>query len=134
MATFRGLAANVSFDGTAISLANAYDASSPENEDDIRAVIDVAQEVSVIRRGVNVIEPLLTQIREYNVSVVSTLSLQGPWGGTADQPPQRSSLRAYHRSIILVTNSPEDIHSYDFLNTSIPIVFGHASFLTATGA
>ena len=35
---------------------------------------------------------------------------------------------------MLVTNSPEDVHSYGFLNTSIPIVFAHASFLTPTGA
>ncbi|RKL26265.1 hypothetical protein BFJ72_g13838 [Fusarium proliferatum] len=51
--------------------------------------------------------------REFNVSVVTTHSLAGPFG---------------------VSNLPEDVHSFDLLNTSIPVVFSHGSFLTATGA
>jgi len=51
--------------------------------------------------------------RELNVSVITTHSLQGPWG---------------------FNNSPEDIHALNYLNISIPIVFSHASFLTPTGA
>ena len=43
LANFRGLAANVSFDGTATSLGIGYDAFSPGNEDDTRAVIDQAK-------------------------------------------------------------------------------------------
>lgn len=31
-------------------------------------------------------------------------------------------------------NSPETVHGYNFLNTSIPVVFSHASFLTHAGA
>jgi cytosine/adenosine deaminase-related metal-dependent hydrolase len=33
-----------------------------------------------------------------------------------------------------VYNSPELVDSFNFLNTTIPIVFSHASYLTATGA
>lgn len=47
------------------------------------------------------------------MSVITTHSLQGPWG---------------------FNNSPEDIHALNYLNISIPIVFSHASFLTPTGA
>ncbi len=47
------------------------------------------------------------------MSVITTHSLQGPWG---------------------FSNSPEDINALNYLNISIPIVFSHASFLTPAGA
>ncbi|PVH75081.1 Metallo-dependent hydrolase [Cadophora sp. DSE1049] len=48
-----------------------------------------------------------------NVSVVTTHCAGGPWG---------------------FSNSPEVLHSYNFLNISTPIVFSHANFLTTQGA
>ncbi|KAF4955655.1 hypothetical protein FSARC_11803 [Fusarium sarcochroum] len=51
--------------------------------------------------------------REYNVSVLTTHSLAGPFG---------------------TSNLPEDVHSFGLLNTTIPVIFSHGSFITATGA
>jgi cytosine/adenosine deaminase-related metal-dependent hydrolase len=59
------------------------------------------------------IDKIMALAKELNVSVITTHSLQGPWG---------------------FNNSPEDIHALNYLNISIPIVFSHASFLTPTGA
>ncbi|KAF1950820.1 Metallo-dependent hydrolase [Byssothecium circinans] len=50
---------------------------------------------------------------EYNVSLLSVHSGLQPWG---------------------LDNLPKDFHSVGFLNQSIPIVFAHASHLTATDA
>ncbi|KAK3902147.1 amidohydrolase family protein [Staphylotrichum tortipilum] len=63
--------------------------------------------------NVGEINNIMALARELNVSVITTHSLQGPWG---------------------FNNSPEDIHALNYLNISIPIVFSHASFLTPTGA
>lgn len=63
--------------------------------------------------NVGEIDKIMALARELNVSVITTHSLQGPWG---------------------FNNSPEDIHALNYLNISIPIVFSHASFLTPTGA
>lgn len=52
-------------------------------------------------------------VKEFNVSALTTHSLAGPWG---------------------TTNLPEDLLPFDVLNTSVPVVFSHASFLTARGA
>ncbi|KAF5614743.1 amidohydrolase family [Fusarium sp. NRRL 52700] len=79
--------------GTNVELGIAYDSFGPNPP-------DVAKEVANLAR-------------DYNVSVVTTHSLAGPFG---------------------VSNLPEDIHSFDLLNTSIPVVFSHGSFLTATSA
>ncbi|KAF3347044.1 hypothetical protein VdG2_04786 [Verticillium dahliae VDG2] len=49
--------------------------------------------------------------KELNVSVITTHLLEGPWG---------------------FSNSPELLQSLDILNTSIPVVFSHASFLGFT--
>ncbi|UPK91445.1 hypothetical protein LCI18_002380 [Fusarium solani-melongenae] len=46
--------------------------------------------------------------REYNISVITTHYLSGPWG---------------------VENDPETLHKFGLLNTSIPIVFSHGSFM-----
>ncbi|KAK4664286.1 uncharacterized protein QC763_504160 [Podospora pseudopauciseta] len=63
--------------------------------------------------NVGEINKIMALARELNVSVITTHSLQGPWG---------------------FSNSPEDIHALNYLNISTPIVFSHASFLTPTGA
>ncbi|KAF5715047.1 amidohydrolase family [Fusarium mundagurra] len=76
-----------------VELGIAYDSFGPNPPDVAREVANLA--------------------REFNVSVVTTHSLAGPFG---------------------VSNLPEDVHSFDLLNTSIPVVFSHGSFLTATGA
>ncbi|KAF4341199.1 amidohydrolase family [Fusarium beomiforme] len=81
------------FNGSNVELGIAYDSFGPNPPDDAKNVADLA--------------------REYNVSVVTTHSLAGPFG---------------------VSNLPEDVHSFDLLNTSIPVVFSHGSFMTATGA
>lgn len=51
--------------------------------------------------------------REYNVSVVTTHCLAGVWG---------------------ILNQPRDLDVYGILNDSIPVVFSHASLLTADDA
>ncbi|EFQ34199.1 amidohydrolase [Colletotrichum graminicola M1.001] len=91
---FRDIATKAEFDGTATSLGVACDFFGPDPIlADVNAVVDLA--------------------KEFNVSVITTHSLQGPWG---------------------ITNSPEDLHAIGALNTSIPVVFSHASYLTYRGA
>ncbi|TDZ19395.1 5-methylthioadenosine/S-adenosylhomocysteine deaminase [Colletotrichum orbiculare MAFF 240422] len=91
---FRDIATKAEFEGTATSLGVACDFFGPDPVlDQVNAVVDLA--------------------KEFNVSVITTHTLQGPWG---------------------VTNSPEDLHAVGALNISIPIVFSHASFLTYRGA
>ncbi|KAH7124351.1 hypothetical protein EDB81DRAFT_912666 [Dactylonectria macrodidyma] len=51
--------------------------------------------------------------KEYNVSALTTHCLAGPWG---------------------VTNLPEDVYPFGILNGSLPVVFSHASFITARSA
>ncbi|KAK0724245.1 amidohydrolase [Lasiosphaeris hirsuta] len=90
----RDIALNGSFRGTPTELGIAYDSWSPPNDPgEVNAVISTA--------------------KEFNVSVITTHSLAGPWGAV---------------------NSPEDLHALQILNTSTPIVISHASFLSATGA
>uniref|UniRef100_L2G521 Amidohydrolase family protein n=1 Tax=Colletotrichum fructicola (strain Nara gc5) TaxID=1213859 RepID=L2G521_COLFN len=94
LANFRDIATRAEFDGSATSLGVACDFFGPDPVlDQVNAVVDLA--------------------KEFNVSVITTHSLQGPWG---------------------ITNSPEDLHAVGALNTSIPVVFSHASFLTYRGA
>ncbi|KXH64098.1 amidohydrolase [Colletotrichum salicis] len=91
---FRDIATKAEFDGTPTTLGVACDFFGTDGVlADINAVVDLA--------------------KEFNVSVITTHSLQGPWGNT---------------------NSPEDVHAIGALNTSIPVVFSHASFLTYKGA
>ncbi|KAK2029151.1 amidohydrolase [Colletotrichum zoysiae] len=91
---FRDIATKAVFDGTATSLGVACDFFGPNPVlADVNAVVDIA--------------------KEFNVSVITAHSLQGPWG---------------------YTNSPEDLHAVGALNISIPIVLSHASFLTYQGA
>ncbi|OAA34022.1 amidohydrolase family protein [Beauveria brongniartii RCEF 3172] len=63
--------------------------------------------------NVDEVQRIISLAREYNVSVITTHALDGVWG---------------------IGNSPEDVHSFGILNDTFPIVFSHASFLTATGA
>ncbi|KAK3319642.1 amidohydrolase [Cercophora scortea] len=91
---FRDIAKAASFKGTPTSLGIAYDSFGPNpNVSEVNVVMGLA--------------------KEFNVSVITTHSLQGPWG---------------------FDNSPEDVNNLGYLNISIPIVFSHASFLTNAGA
>ncbi|OJJ98387.1 hypothetical protein ASPACDRAFT_44890 [Aspergillus aculeatus ATCC 16872] len=90
---FEELANSGRFDGTATSLGIAYDGFNPGSPAETEKVIELA--------------------KEYNVSVITTHSLQGIWGAI---------------------NSPEDLNDLGILNTTIPVVFSHASFLTGEGA
>lgn len=89
---FRDIAESSILDSSAVELGIAYDNWGP----------DVAEAQSIVALA-----------RQYNVSVITTHALGGPWG---------------------FTNSPEDVNAFDILNGSIPVVFSHASFLTAAGA
>ncbi|KND92784.1 5-methylthioadenosine/S-adenosylhomocysteine deaminase [Tolypocladium ophioglossoides CBS 100239] len=91
---FREIAASNVLDGTATELGIAFDAWGPNpNIPETEEIVHLA--------------------REYNVSVITTHCLAGPWG---------------------VNNLPEDVHAFGILNDSIPVVFSHGSFITAWGA
>ncbi|RGP80678.1 amidohydrolase family [Fusarium longipes] len=81
------------FNDNNVELGISYDSFGPSPPDSAQKVVDLA--------------------KDYNVSVVTTHSLAGPFG---------------------VNNLPEDVHAFGLLNTSIPVVFSHGSFMTATGA
>ncbi|KAK4170806.1 amidohydrolase family protein [Triangularia setosa] len=91
---FRDMAAKAGLRSSPTTLGIAYDGWGPNP-------------------NVGEINKIMALAKELNVSVITTHSLQGPWG---------------------FSNSPEDIHALNYLNISIPIVFSHASFLTPTGA
>ncbi|KAK4194501.1 amidohydrolase family protein [Triangularia verruculosa] len=91
---FRSMAAKVGLSSSPTTLGIAYDGWGPNP-------------------NIGEINKIMALAKELNVSVITTHSLQGPWG---------------------FSNSPEDIHALNYLNISIPIVFSHASFLTPTGA
>ncbi|KAK4165598.1 amidohydrolase family protein [Cladorrhinum sp. PSN259] len=91
---FRNMSAKPGLRNSPTSLGIAYDGWGPNP-------------------NVGEINKIMALANELNVSVITTHSLQGPWG---------------------FSNSPEDIHALNYLNISIPIVFSHASFLTPTGA
>ncbi|KAH8890197.1 amidohydrolase [Thozetella sp. PMI_491] len=93
MAKFRDIAEKGAYKGTPTSLGIAYDGFSISPPQQAKAVVDLAN--------------------EFNVSVITTHSLGGPWS---------------------VTNSPEDLQALGVLNISTPIVFSHGSYLTAAGA
>ncbi|GAB1316116.1 hypothetical protein MFIFM68171_06326 [Madurella fahalii] len=91
---FRDMAAKATLNNSPTTLGIAYDGWGPNP-------------------NVGEINKIMALAKELNVSVITTHSLQGPWG---------------------FSNSPEDIHALNYLNISIPIIFSHASFLTSTGA
>ncbi|CAF3658318.1 unnamed protein product [Fusarium graminearum] len=90
---FIEIAESESFKDSNVELGISYDSFGPNPP-------DVAQDVAHLAK-------------DYNVSVVTTHALAGPFG---------------------VNNLPEDVHALGLLNTSIPVVFSHGSFMTATGA
>ncbi|KAL5317073.1 hypothetical protein ACEPPN_016127 [Leptodophora sp. 'Broadleaf-Isolate-01'] len=59
------------------------------------------------------VNSVIEAAKQANVSVITTHCAGGPWG---------------------FANSPEILHSYNFLNISTPIVFSHANFLTTQDA
>ncbi|CEI62480.1 hypothetical protein FVEN_g5023 [Fusarium venenatum] len=81
------------FNDSNVELGISYDSFGPNPPDVAKDVVDLA--------------------KDYNVSVITTHALAGPFG---------------------VNNLPEDVHALGLLNTSIPVVFSHGSFMTATGA
>ncbi|KAH7105042.1 hypothetical protein BKA62DRAFT_691494 [Auriculariales sp. MPI-PUGE-AT-0066] len=87
---FEQLVKNAVYEGSATSLAVAWDSfGDPSVLNDTKAVIEI--------------------IRRHNISVLTTHTLEGPWG---------------------VTNSPKDLFDLGLLDTGIAVVFSHASFLT----
>ncbi|PIG88099.1 hypothetical protein AARAC_001571 [Aspergillus arachidicola] len=93
VAKFKDIADSERLNGKATNLGIAYDGFHPGSVEQTEEVISLA--------------------REYNVSAITTHSLQGVWG---------------------VINSPENLNDLGILNTSIPVIFSHASFLTPEGA
>ncbi|KAI6322185.1 hypothetical protein MCOR30_007735 [Pyricularia oryzae] len=91
---FRDIADEGYYQGSPTTLGIAYDAWGPDPN---RAEIDSIMQLT----------------EDYNISVITTHSLGGPWG---------------------ITNSPSDVAALDYLNISTPIVFSHASFLAAGDA
>lgn len=63
--------------------------------------------------NIEIVNTIIDLIRESNASVLTTHAVQGPWG---------------------VDNSPEQFHALQILNISTPIVFSHASFISASSA
>ncbi|KAF5121986.1 5-methylthioadenosine/S-adenosylhomocysteine deaminase [Metarhizium anisopliae] len=91
---FHEIARGGILNGTATELGIAFDAWGPDpNVQETQAIVDLA--------------------REYNVSVITSHCLAGPWG---------------------ITNQPEDLHAFGILNDTIPVVLSHGDFLTAQGA
>jgi len=62
---------------------------------------------------VSEVNTIMGLAKEFKIPVVTTHSLGGPWS---------------------YDNSPESIHALGYLNTSIPFVLSHASYITGTGA
>ncbi|KAL4732122.1 hypothetical protein ACLX1H_001130 [Fusarium chlamydosporum] len=90
---FVEIAESEPFKNSNVELGISYDSFGPSPPDAAREVVSLA--------------------KDYNVSVVTTHALAGPFG---------------------INNLPEDVHALGLLNTSIPVVFSHGSFMTATGA
>ncbi|CAH0022371.1 unnamed protein product [Clonostachys rhizophaga] len=89
LANFRDLAQRDTFKNTPTSLGIAYDYFGADPAEQVQDIVNLAT--------------------EFNVSVVTTHTLQGPLG---------------------ISNSPEILDQLGLLTSSIPVVFSHASFLT----
>ncbi|KAH6876622.1 hypothetical protein B0T10DRAFT_414345 [Thelonectria olida] len=89
---FREIAKSSILDGTNTELAIAYDSWGPEPGAEAKQIASL--------------------VKEFNVSVLTTHCVAGPWG---------------------FTNLPEDVYPFDVLNGSVPVVFSHGSFITARG-
>ncbi|KAH6690371.1 amidohydrolase [Plectosphaerella plurivora] len=85
---FRDLANAAAFEGSPTTLGIAYDAFNTADEAAIQPIADL--------------------IRDFNISVITTHYVSGPWG---------------------IDNSPKAVHGFGLLNTTIPVVFSHASFI-----
>ncbi|KAM5345230.1 hypothetical protein ACJ41O_011092 [Fusarium nematophilum] len=86
---FREIAKAAIFENTPTTLGIAYDAFYEAGEDDIKPLVDL--------------------LRDFNISVITTHFVAGPWG---------------------INNSPQAVHRLGLLNTSTPVVFSHASFIS----
>lgn len=94
LVNFKDIATRADFANTSTTLGIAYDSFGPDgNVEEIKSIMSLAD--------------------EFDIPLVTSHSLQGPWQ---------------------ITNSPEDLHSLGYLNGSRAVVLAHASFLTATGA
>ncbi|KAF7555977.1 hypothetical protein G7046_g6423 [Stylonectria norvegica] len=91
---FREIARGGRLNGTRTTLGIAYDGWGP----------NPAQDVT---------EEIANLALEFDVAVLTTHCLSGPWG---------------------VDNLPEDVHRFGALNGTTPVVFSHGSFLSAQGA
>ncbi|RNJ60619.1 hypothetical protein D7B24_006687 [Verticillium nonalfalfae] len=127
ISNFRDMARAAIYEGTPTSLGIAHDTFSSDAEG-AAAVVALAKEL--------------------NVSVITTHLLEGPWGCKSNAPnplPPPSPFQFIALSpleteaaltcvirLFPVSNSPELLQSLDILNTSIPVVFSHASFLGFT--
>ncbi|KAM0328676.1 hypothetical protein ACHAQA_005088 [Verticillium albo-atrum] len=103
---FRDIAEEAIYEGTPTSLGIAHDTFSTDAEG-AEAVVALAKYDRLCYPSGSLFANLAL-LRELNVSVITTHLLEGPWG---------------------FSNSPELLQSLDILNTSIPVVFSHASFL-----
>lgn len=90
---FREIAEKASFADSPTELGISFDSWGPEAAPETQQIVDL--------------------VKEYNVSVLTTHTLGGPWG---------------------ISNSPSDLARFDILNTSVPVVFSHGSFITANDA
>lgn len=86
---FREIAESDILEGTPVELGISFDYWGPE----------AAPEA----------EDIASLIREYNVSVLTTHTLGGPWG---------------------VTNFPSEVDAFHALNGTTPVVFSHAAYIT----
>ncbi|KAJ1327073.1 hypothetical protein MN608_08522 [Microdochium nivale] len=92
LANLREIAMNPElFEGSLTELGIAFDAWSGSDTETIEKLVAIA--------------------KEFNVSAVTTHSVNGPFA---------------------FTNVPSAVHSYGMLNTSIPVIFSHGSFLAAS--
>ncbi|VUC23014.1 unnamed protein product [Clonostachys rosea] len=105
IANFRDIAQKSTFKDTPTSLGIAYDYFGSDPEEQVKDIVDLAMEL--------------------NVSVVTTHTLQGPFGSKNTASKGLAILLT-----IPVSNSPIHLEQLGLLASSIPIVFSHASFLT----
>jgi cytosine/adenosine deaminase-related metal-dependent hydrolase len=59
----------------------------------------------------SMLNELWSAVQSHNLSIVTTHTLGGPW---------------------IIGNTPSTLHSLGWLNTSVPVVFSHASFITSS--
>ncbi|KAK4450975.1 5-methylthioadenosine/S-adenosylhomocysteine deaminase [Podospora aff. communis PSN243] len=92
LANFRALASNPKYKGHPAEISIAYDGFANGNVAEIRAIMDLAQEL--------------------DIPVITSHHVEGPWP---------------------LPNNPELLLSLGLLNSTIPFVLSHASFITPRG-